>query len=252
MGITFLATALYALGQTAPVSVGSLRPALPEGALLITIALIGTTVVPYNLFLHASAVAQKWPRGGGTSLRRVRIDSAASIGVGGVITMSIVITAALFHRDGGEIEGAMQIAALLEPVLGSAARGLFLVGLFAAGITSAVTAPLAAGYACAGCLGWQGERRQNGMRLVSGAVLGVGTLFAILGRRPLTAIVVAQAVNGVLLPFLASFLLLAVNRSELLGRHRNGWIANALGFAVVAVALGLGGAQVYSVLSRGV
>ncbi len=251
MGVAFVATALFALAHAPPLAPQLLRPALPQGALLTTIALIGTTVVPYNLFLHASAVAQKWPRSANASLRRVRVDSTLSIALGGIITMAILVTAALFYRGEGEITGAAQIAALVEPALGAGASGPFLFGLFAAGITSAVTAPLAAGYACAGCLGWEGERRERRMRRVSWAVVGVGTLFAIVGKRPVAAIVAAQAINGVLLPILAGFLLIAVNRRALLGPYRNGWITNALGVVVIAVALGLGGAQVFSLVSRG-
>jgi Mn2+/Fe2+ NRAMP family transporter len=60
------------------------------------------------------------------------------------------------------------------------------------------------------------------------------------GIRPVPAIVFAQAANGVLLPVTAVFLLVVMNRKDLLGAHRNGVLANCLGGLVVIVASGLG------------
>jgi Mn2+/Fe2+ NRAMP family transporter len=53
-------------------------------------------------------------------------------------------------------------------------------------------------------------------------------------------IVFAQAANGVLLPIIAIFLLVAVNRSDLLGEYKNGTVTNILGGIVVLIAAGLG------------
>jgi Mn2+/Fe2+ NRAMP family transporter len=89
-------------------------------------------------------------------------------------------------------------------------------------------------------MGWRGGLRDTPFRGVCLAVLVTGTLFAALGTRPLTAIVFAQAANGLLLPFVAVALLVLMNRRELLGGHVNGAFGNALGALVVAVAVFLG------------
>ena len=77
-------------------------------------------------------------------------------------------------------------------------------------------------------------------RLVWGVVLLTGTVFAALGTKPLAAILFAQVANGLLLPFVAVFLLLVMNRRDLLGHHVNGPVSNGLGVLVVLIAVTLG------------
>src|SRR5690606_7332293 len=83
MAAVFVLTALLVAPPPAAFFQGLLRPTLPAGSTLVVIALIGTTVVPYNLFLHASAVTRKWPEDLPLegSLRESRVDSALSIGL---------------------------------------------------------------------------------------------------------------------------------------------------------------------------
>ena len=90
--------------------------------------------------------------------------------------------------------------------------------------------------------------RSRRFRAVWGGVIIVGTVLAMFGRRPIAAIVFAQAANGVLLPIVAVFLLIVVNRRSLLGEHTNGTVANVLGALVVLVATGLGAVQIGKVL----
>ena len=71
----------------------------------------------------------------------------------------------------------------------------------------------------------------------------VGLIFALIGGSPVQAIVFAQATNGILLPIVAVFLLIVMNRSDLLGRYANTSPANVLGVIVVLVAAGLGAAR---------
>ena len=140
------------------------------------------------------------------------------------------------------------MAQQLEPLLGANARYFFAAGLFAAGLSSAVTAPLAAAYAVCGALGWSRDMRGTGFRLTWLTVLVSGTTFAALGTKPLTAILFAQAANGFLLPILAIFLLVVMNRSDLLGRYVNRRWANGAGALVVLVTLLLGGLKILRVV----
>jgi len=252
MSGAFLATAGMVrpnLGE-AVAAIGSFQ--LPEGALLTAIALIGTTVVPYNLFLHATTVQQKWPAeiDTGTALREARWDAALAISLGGLVTMSIIATAAAaFFERGIPLDSVGQMATQLTPLLGSSAKTLFALGMLAAGVTSAITAPLAAGYAVAGAFDWQKYSANQVATTVAMAVALVGTVLAVVfGSSPRETIIVAQAANGLLLPLVAFFLLLVMNRKSLLGEHRNGRLANVLGGLVVAVAMGLGGLAVWRLL----
>lgn len=249
MSIVFLLTAALVAPAAKDLLLGLLRPTLPDGSVMVVIALVGTTVVPYNLFLHANAVREKWPAEIPVeqAIRESRLDSGLAIGLGGLITLAIMSTAAAaFFSTGLAFEGG-SLARQLEPLLGPAAGYVFAAGLFAGGFTSAITAPLAAAYAVCGALGWRNNLSAPGFRLVWVTVLLTGTLFAALGTRPLTAILFAQMANGLLLPVVAVFLLLVMNSRPLLGEHTNGVGANLLGALVVAVAVGLGAVKLLGV-----
>ena len=220
---------------------GLLVPSLPAGSLLTVIALIGTTVVPYNLFLHASLVQEKW-RGVdlNTALAESRSDTLVSISLGGLITLAVMSTAAVAFFDTGRAFSSSSMATQLEPILGASANLFFALGLIAAGLTSAITAPLAAAYAVSGAMGWSTHFSDRRFRGIWMTVLIIGTTFAAIGTKPITAILFAQAANGLLLPIVAIFLLIIMNRSDLLGEHRNKFFANLIGGLVVIIVTALG------------
>lgn len=241
MSVVFLATAVMLSPPPGQVLRGLFLPTLPGGraGLVLAVGLIGTTVVPYNLFLHASAVREKWS--GPESLRAARLDLTLAIVLGGIVSMAIVVTsAAALQGHAARIASAGDMAVQLEPLLGVWARIFFAAGLLAAGLTSSITAPLAAAYATAGALGWPRQLRDRRLRIVWAIVLLSGTAFAVTGVRPVPAILFAQVANGVLLPAIAIFLLLAVNDRRRMGDRVNGALANVIGGIVVLVALGLG------------
>ena len=242
MSVVFLLTLFMVKPPVDAMLSGLLVPSLPPGSLLTVMALIGTTVVPYNLFLQASAVQEKWPASldTRTALRESRFDTGLSIGLGGLITLAIMSTSAAAFFGGEGNFSAASMARQLEPLLGTNARYFFAAGLFAAGLSSAVTAPLAAAYAVCGALGWSRDMRATRFRLVWIAVLLSGTVFAAVGTKPLTAILFAQAANGFLLPIAAGFLLLVMNRRQLLGDYVNHSLVNLLGGLVVLVTVALG------------
>lgn len=223
-------------------------PAAPEGAWLTVMALVGTTVVPYNLFLHASAVSKKWSDP--EDLPAVRKDTIISIGLGGLISLAIISTAAAaFFGQQVAIQSAADMSLQLEPLLGSWASISMGLGLFAAGITSSITAPLAAAYAVCGMLGWSTDAKSGRFRLVWLVILLSGLGLAVSGYKPINIILFAQVANGILLPLMAAFLLYVMNQTQLLGRFRNSLLHNLLGGLVVMVALLLGGRSLYLALS---
>jgi manganese transport protein len=237
MALTFLSTAVMLAPPPGELLGGLLVPRLPGGrGLLLVVALIGTTVVPYNLFLHATAVGKRWS--GPEKLPAARRDAAFSIVLGGIVSMAIVVTAAAAAR-GAPIGNAADMAVQLEPLLGGWARAFFGAGLIAAGLSSAVTAPLAAAYAAAGTLGWDPSIRSGRPRAIWIGVLGIGAAFAAAGFRPVPLILFAQVANGLLLPAVALFLLVVVNDQQRMGRWANGRWMNFAGIVVLLVTLGL-------------
>lgn len=239
MSVVFLVTAASVGADAGELLRGAVTPTVPAGSSLVVLGLVGTTIVPYNLFLHASAARERFSGEG--ALGEARMDSAVAIGLGGVVSMAIVVTAAAAAARGvGSAETAAEMARQLEPLLGEWARQFFAAGLLAAGVTSAITAPLAAAYALAGVFGWKADLRDRRLRMVWGTVLCTGLGFSLAGVRPIPAIIFAQAANGLLLPLIALFLLIVMNDRVLLGRATNGWLANTLGVLVVGLSVVLG------------
>ena len=239
MALAFIATFAIVKPNMAALGRGLAVPSIPAGGLTAVIALIGTTVVPYNLFLHASAVKAKWS--GVEHLSDARTDTIAAISVGGLITILIVSTAAasMFAR-GLEVSNAGDMAKQFEPLFGSFSKYLLGTGFFAAGLSSSITAPLATAYAMTEILKLPKDSRSWAFRLITLSVIAIGTGLSLTGIRPITIILLAQFANGLLLPIIVCFLLFAMNQQKLLGRHANSVVANLLGVGVVLVTTGLG------------
>jgi Mn2+/Fe2+ NRAMP family transporter len=240
-----------------------LLPSLPTGSEWLVIGLIGTTVVPYNLFLHASLAAKQWtsvdatPEQRADAIRQSRWDTITSVALGGLVTAAILLSASSAFRearnsvDGVALSNVGEVAAQLKPAIGSAAKIMFAIGLFAAGLTSAITAPIAAGYAAAGCFGWPNELSDWRLKATALLVIAIGVVMGIaFGSSPQQTIILAQVANGILLPLLAILLLLAANQSKIMGGLTNGPIQNILAVLVIGIVLLIAARQFKSVYEK--
>ena len=247
MSATFITTAIVVSPDWSEIMKGMFVPSVPKGSVFLIMALVGTTVVPYNLFLHSSAVQERWKDANG--LKESRSDIFLSIILGGLISIAVIITAsAAFFGTNIAINNAGDMAKSVEPLLGSWAKYFFAFGLFAAGLSSTITAPLAAAYATSGALGWKADFKDKKFEAVWTTVILIGVIFSAIGLKPLSAIIFAQAANGILLPIIAIFLLYAMNNKKRLGKYINTPITNVLGVIVVLVACGLGVRGILKVL----
>lgn len=252
MTIIFVITAVLIGPDLGQMLLHALKPSVPAGSVITIIALVGTTVIPYSLFLHASSVTKKWPKEvpRRQALKEARLDTFFSLGLAGIVTIAVISTsAAAFFARGVEIESAGMMANQLEPLLGPFAKYFFAIGLFATSLAAAVTGPLGAAYAVSGVLGWEVSHTAWKFRAVWAAIIVVGTLFGLLGTEPIAVILFAQAANGILLPIMAIYLLVVVNRRQLMGNHKNGILGNVVGALVVVPATGLGIWQIVSVFA---
>ena len=207
MGVIFVATVVVSPVVWVEVLRGLVVPAIPEGSMLTVIALVGTTIVTYSLFLHPGACKTYWAGSDPRSAWRGELKGMALfIPLGGFVSLCILISGASIQGQGEQISDVASFAALLEPVAGPAARVVLGLGLCAAGITSAVTAPLAAAIGISELFGWN-QNKHPGFKALWGIVLVSGLLFNLTGISPLQLIIAAQAANGVLLPIIAGFVL---------------------------------------------
>ena len=246
MSLLFLLTMITIEIDYSKLLRGLFIPTVTASSLLTIMALIGTTVVPDNLFLHADSSKRKWEDQEVTqALNNSRADTAISIGLGGLITLAIMSTSAVaFFGSSMEISSE-NLARQLEPILGSYSSYIFNFGLFVAGITSAVTAPLAASIAVTEALGWKNDPSSFRFKLVWIIILLIGVLFAYFGTKPLQAILFAQATNALLLPFLALFLFYVVNNSRLMGSHKNTITINMIALIIIMAVVLLSSYKIF-------
>jgi NRAMP (natural resistance-associated macrophage protein)-like metal ion transporter len=235
MSICFLITAIMVQPDFGAILKGFVPKMPTDGNFLLIAAVIGTTVVPYNLFLHASVIAKsKQPN---TSLRDIRIENTISILLGGLISILIIITAAGSSEAVTEVKTAKDLAIQLQPLFGQSAKWFMGIGLAAAGISSALTAPLAAAYAAQGLFGWSKEESNVKFRAVWMAILAIGVLVAVTDVPRVMVIKFAQITNAILLPFIATYLLYISNAKKISGEYTNGWLANLAGAFVIIITL---------------
>ena len=197
MSLVFLMAAITAGVNIEQLKNGMMGVGLFDNSTLL-LAIIGTTIVPYNIFLHSSLSAQARQSDQEISLDRKQLIS--SISLGGLITFAIMSCAAnAFFLTQTSVDRG-NIASQLSPILGHWSQWFFGIGIFAAGLTSAITAPLATAYAVCGLFFKPGEPIASlyTFRMIASIVVVIGMSIAILGAQ--CYIVSAQA-----LPLLAIF-----------------------------------------------
>jgi len=236
MGICFFVTAIIMEPDLGAIAQNFAVPRFPSGSSTFILALIGTTVVPYNLFL-GSGIAK------GQNLKEMRLSLSIAIGIGGLISIAVLVV-------GTAIVGSFSfegLAAALSNQLGGWAASLLGLGLFAAGISSSITAPLAAGITARSILAKQGASSEKWsdsgqyFRLTWIAVLFVGLGFGASQIQPVPAIILAQALNGIILPLIAIGLLILVNHLELMtSKSINSFFLNVVMSLVVFITIIIG------------
>ncbi len=246
MGIAFLVTAVRLGPDLGALMTGLLVPRMPAGSLILVLGLVGTTVVPYNLFL-GSALARDHELG------EMRWGLTLAIVGGGLISLGVLVVGSAL---GGGLEYE-RLAAILTDRLGPGADWSLAVGLFGAGLTSAVTAPLAASITSRTLLGAGSGARwdENSWRYrgVWIGVLLVGVVLGSTGVKPIPVIILAQAFNGLVLPLIAVFLWLTMNDRKLLGDDGiNTRSQNVVMGAVVLVCVALGLRGLFGAVSKAI
>ncbi|EWH07044.1 hypothetical protein AT00_04885 [Pseudoalteromonas lipolytica SCSIO 04301] len=250
MSLVFISTLIMAAPPLTLVLKGFI-PSLPDNSITTVLALIGTTIVPYNLFLHSGVLAQKHDKNKDIEkvIKETNVDTSISITLGGIITLAILSTAsvAFYGTDAGKISAA-NMAVQLEPLLGGMAHYFFAIGLCAAGLTSAITAPLAGAYAVCGMLGWSTKMSNTRFKGVAIIILAFGAVVASLGLDPVAVIIFAQAANGLLLPIVTCYLVWLVNQKSIMGEYTNSVFVNVVIFPVLLLIFSLSIYKLFSLI----
>ncbi|MEO0628548.1 MAG: divalent metal cation transporter, partial [Bacteroidota bacterium] len=213
------------------------RPAEVQNSTII--ALLGTTIVPYNFFIAAGL-------GRGKKLSDIRLGLGVSFGLGACITLGILLTGGLLSEAFSDFQA---LSTVLESKLGIIGPWMLGIGLFAAGLSSAITAPLAlalAGRALLGREDTEGHWATNGryFRLAWATCLLFGLTVAGLDLDLIGVIFTAQLVNGLMLPFVAGLVLWLANDTERLGDQSNRLWQNILGGLILIYLIWVNGGLV--------
>ena len=236
MSLTFIFLAIISKPNLSDLLNG-LVPSVNDKNFVYVIGLIGTTVVPYNLFLHSYVSKNKWKTK--EDHKKSIFDTIISISIGGVISLSIIITSASVHSlfNLSEIKNAVDLGNQLSPILGNFSKYFISIGLFCAGITSSITAPIATSYALSGIFKYKAKWEDPTFKKLSYTVIIVGILFSSLSYKPILIIKFAQFINGLFLPLIAGFLLWSINKRKIMGNYINSKKYNLLGIFIIIISL---------------
>ncbi len=215
-----------------------LMPSLPNGeAVMIAVGMLGATVMPHVIFLHSQLVQQR--NKGLTDeqkkkhFRLERLDITIAMNIAFIINASMVIvSAAVFYRNGLVVETIEQAHRSLSPLLGAASSGAFGLALIASGLSSSVVGTMAGTTIMQGFVGL--KINDNVTRLVT---MLPAMLIIILGINPMQALVLSQVVLSFILPVAIIPMLLITKRKDLMGSLVNKPVTNVIGWIITSVIL---------------
>eukprot|EP00931_Biecheleriopsis_adriatica_P042151 TRINITY_DN24027_c0_g1_i2.p1 TRINITY_DN24027_c0_g1~~TRINITY_DN24027_c0_g1_i2.p1 ORF type:complete len:257 (-),score=56.63 TRINITY_DN24027_c0_g1_i2:163-933(-) len=215
------------------------RPKFPEGSLTSALSIIGTTIVTYNLFLQAGLEAKRSREtreeykvdeaAVRQQIRACRLDTGSSMLLGGLISIGILITAAYAFRRAAAVPSSIaEMAKTLEHHLGTAGVYIFYCGVLGAGLSSSITAPLAAQLTISDVFGWpetEAAARSPRSWIIWASVTFIGTgltfMNALLKVKAAALIIFAQVFNAVLLPIVAALLVYLAAQERIMGQFRS-------------------------------
>jgi NRAMP (natural resistance-associated macrophage protein)-like metal ion transporter len=224
-------------------------PALPafrqQAYLFMVIGVVGTTIAPWMQFYLQASIVEK-----GVTVRGIkasRWDVIAGCIFTDVVAWFIIVACAstLFMHGYRDIKYAADAAQALKPLAGQYAYILFAVGLFNASLFAASILPLSTAYTVCEGLGFEsGVDKRFGeapfFYWLYTLLIAAGAAVLLVPGLPLIKIaVLSQVVNGIVLPFVLIFMLLLINKKELMGKYVNTPVFNVVAWLTTIVMIGL-------------
>jgi NRAMP (natural resistance-associated macrophage protein)-like metal ion transporter len=220
------------------------RPNLDSLWLFTVVAAVGTTLTPWGQFFIQAAIVDRKVAWKQYAYTKYEIYFG-SVFMTTIDFFIVVACAATLYREGIVIDTAQEAAMALEPFLGAAAKYLFGIGLLSVSILAAGVLPLATAYVVCEAFGFESglDSKFREAPVFNGIItfyLFVPALVAMIPGLPLVSVImVAQMLNGVLLPVILVFTLLMINNPRVMGEHVNGPVRNVIawGFSGLLIVL---------------
>lgn len=249
MGFAFIITAISVRPEFIKVLRGTFIPTIPDypGIGLLILGIIGTTIVPYDLFLGSGIIDKR------QTIFDARLGLSVSIILGGLITLAIMavgssLTEGMTEKNLAELDfnfSFIKQGLYLNSYINDYALWIFGFGIFAAGLTSAITAPLASVLTAKGITYRNSDEKKWTNRgfffnVISLGTLAIGVFFGLLQIKPIPAIILAQALNGFILPFVTYFVIQIINDKNVMNGKINSNFGNLMLYFVFWVTLSIG------------
>ncbi|MGO9210097.1 MAG: Nramp family divalent metal transporter [Terriglobales bacterium] len=248
--VTYIVAGLIARPEWKLALVATVKP--PElsvfahsAYLYMVIGVVGTTIAPWMQFYLQASIVEKGitPRQYGAS----KLDVISGCVFTDIVAWFIIVACAatLFAHGMFEIRNGADAAQALKPLAGNYAYILFAVGLFNASLFAASILPISTAYAVCEGLGLEsgvGKKFSEApfFYWLYTALIAVGAGVILIPNVPLIQItVLSQVVNGITLPFVLIFMLLLINKKELMGSYTNSRFFNWVAWATTVVMIGL-------------
>jgi len=206
--------------------------------LILSIAIIGTTITPWMQFYLQSSIAEKGIRK--SQYKLVRLDVVFGCFLTNIIAFFIIVAcAATLFPKGIRINEASEAAVALAPLAGRYASVIFGLALANASLLGAIIVPLATAYYICEAMGWErgvnkSFREAPQFMWIYTSMIVAGSVIILLPGAPLvTLMVLSSVVNGLLLPFVLVYALSLVNNRKLMGEHTNPKAYNVISWATV-------------------
>lgn len=202
-------------------------PCFPNNSMPIIMAILGSVVMPHNLFLHSEIIqSRKWNVEKDEVIRRQLkyefVDTLISMLIGWAINCAMIILAAgAFYTKHVQVYELAQAQHLLEPLLGKAAAVIFGIALLFAGVSSTMTAGMAGGSIIAGIFNEPYDIKDFHTRIGIGGILGLATAIIFAISDPFKGLVYSQMFLSIQLPITVFLQIYLTSSNKIMGNYKN-------------------------------
>lgn len=244
--IAYTIELFFARPDWAEAGIHTIIPMLPTGeAVFIAVGMLGATVMPHVIYLHSQLVQQRSTdrsiEGKLRHLKMEKIDINIAMNIAFIVNASmVVVSAAVFYRNGIEVSTIEQAHKSLQPLLGCLSSDAFGIALLASGLSSSVVGTMAGQTIMKGFVDL--SIPVNIRRIIT---MMPALIIIAIGINPMYALVLSQVILSFILPFPIIQMLTIAKRKDLMGTLANKGIVRVLGIMVAAMIIILNAVLLY-------
>lgn len=226
-----------------PIAVKSwVTVSIPDGSMLIIMAVLGAVVMPHNLFLHSEIIqSRQWNKEDDAVIKKQLkfefTDTIISMMIGWAINSAmILLAAATFYKSHIVVNELDQAQHLLAPMLGKNAAVIFGIALLFSGVSSTITAGMAGGTIYAGLFKEPYDIKDIHTKAGVAVILFLATVVIFFTKNPFNGLIISQMLLSIQLPITVFLQIYLTSSQKVMGKHKNS-LADNLILGVIAIVL---------------